>query len=146
MVDTSFEFPQIIKDAVKSLANDTRWKITEYLVSNGSVSYSRLLNELRIPNKGSLTFHLDALSKGAIIERRENFGERTEEKVFYDISPLGKDIINGLLSALAPMQTTILPQEEAQMSAAAIQPDKNRRFRIKTETEEPRILTPITAV
>jgi hypothetical protein len=106
MVDSNFEVPEIIKYAVKGLDNPTRWKIVEYLISNESVSYSNLLKGIDIKRKGSLTFHLDMLSKSAILERRENFGEQAEERVFYNISQLGKEIINGLLSALVPNTTT----------------------------------------
>jgi len=110
MAYINFEFPEIIKYAVKGLDNETRWKIVEYLISNDDVSYSKLLKDLNIRRKGSLTFALNMLSKGAMVERREDFGAKTGERVFYGISPLGKDIINGLLSALVPGQRNVVAQ------------------------------------
>jgi DNA-binding MarR family transcriptional regulator len=101
MESAKFEFPQLIKDIVKGLDNDLRWKILEHLINNGSMSYSQLLKELNT-RKGSLTFHLGALSKSAIIERYENLSDKTGNKSFYELSPIGKEVVNGLLSSLAP--------------------------------------------
>jgi hypothetical protein len=143
MENKGFEFPQIIKDVVKGLDNDTRLKIVEYIVNNGSVSYSNLLRELNIPRKGSLTFHLDVLSKSAIINRYEDFDQKNNEWIFYDISILGKDIINGLLAALAPMQNKItIPNEDKFSLAASGEAAMNTKYAIE---EYSQILPPITA-
>lgn len=102
----SFQFPQILKEAIKGLDNESRWKILEYLIENGETSYTNLLNALKISNKGKLTFHLRRLSKSAILNRYEILGTETGEKSFYNISPFGKDVINGLMSAFEPPPTT----------------------------------------
>jgi predicted transcriptional regulator len=100
MKDGRFQFPQILKEAIKGLDNESRWEIVEYLIKNGETSYSVLLKSLKINNKSKLTFHLTTLSKSAIIERYEILGNKTNEESFYDISSFGKNVINGLMSAL----------------------------------------------
>jgi DNA-binding HxlR family transcriptional regulator len=94
-----FEFPAILKYAIEGFDNPLRWKILEYLVEHGETSYSNLLKALNINNKGKLTFHLRELSKNALLNRFEVIGIKTGEKSFYDISPFGRSLINGLMSA-----------------------------------------------
>lgn len=104
METKSFEFPYALKNAIKGLDNDLRWKILEYLVEVGETPYSKLLKELKIKNKGILTFHLRELSKSGIIDRFELLGSDTNGKSFYDVSHFGRNVINGLMSALLPKQ------------------------------------------
>lgn len=111
METKSFEFPYALKNAIKGLDNDLRSKIVEYLVENGETSYSKILKELEIKNKGILTFHLRELSKSGVIERLELLGSKKDQKSFYNVSPFGRNVINGLMSSLLPRQTTIIDQK-----------------------------------
>jgi DNA-binding HxlR family transcriptional regulator len=104
----SFEFPYALKNAIKGLDNDLRLKIVEYLAENGETSYSKILKGLKIKNKGKLTFHLRELSKSGVIERFELLGTKTDEKSFYNVSPFGRGVVNGLMSSLLPTETTLL--------------------------------------
>jgi DNA-binding transcriptional ArsR family regulator len=106
----SFEFPYTIRNALKGLDNDLRLKIVEYLVENGETSYSKILKGLEIKNKGKLTFHLRKLSESGVIDRLELLGSNTDEKSFYNISPFGRNVVNGLMSSLLPRQTTLMDQ------------------------------------
>jgi hypothetical protein len=96
-------FPDMLKKAVHGLDNEIRWDIVRYLTENGETSYTALLKGLKIDKKGKLTFHLRTLSRSAIINRHEILGARTGEKSFYDVSAFGSKVINGLMSAFAPL-------------------------------------------
>jgi DNA-binding transcriptional ArsR family regulator len=109
MVSTEFEFPQLIKDILKGLDSEERLSILELLINNENMSYTQLLDNLDVKYKGSLNYHLNMLSKSAIIERRENLAHTSGNKSFYEISPIGKEVINGLLSSLAPISSTPMP-------------------------------------
>jgi DNA-binding HxlR family transcriptional regulator len=98
----NFVFPALIKTAISGLDNDTRLRVLESLINNGRMSYSKLHKDIDVPNKGRLNFHLRILSKSAIIQRFEDLSKATGERSFYDISPIGRDLINGLLSVLSP--------------------------------------------
>jgi DNA-binding HxlR family transcriptional regulator len=102
MSKNEFEFPPIIKKAVSGMDNELRWKILESFVNKGDMSHSRLMAELKVTNKGILNFHLKNLSKSALIERYEDLSNKTSDRSFYTISDIGKNIINGLMSALGP--------------------------------------------
>jgi len=104
MKNKRFEFPRPLKEAIKGLDNESRWKIIEYLTENGESSYSTLLNDLKVENKGILTFHLQELSKGALINRYEIFGNTTKKRSFYDISSFGKNMINNLMLTFSASQ------------------------------------------
>jgi predicted transcriptional regulator len=98
----AFKFPQEIKDAIKGLDNSKRWKIIECLIENGETSFSKLMKELNIHNKGILTFHLEILSRSGLVRRYEKIGKDTGEKSFYDISSFGRIMVNSLGSTLDP--------------------------------------------
>jgi hypothetical protein len=106
MEKESFKFPSVLKEAVSGLDHELRWKILESIIKNGSMSYSKLLSDLNIEKKrkGKLTFHLGKLTTSALIERFEQLGTWSERS-FYDISPFGKDLINGLMESIAPQTT-----------------------------------------
>jgi len=108
MPNNEFEFPSVIKKAVNGLDNDVRWKIIESIVNKGDMSYSRLMSELRVDNKGILNFHLKNLSKSALIERYEDLSNRSGDRSFYTIGEIGKEIINGLMTALIPHKNKII--------------------------------------
>lgn len=118
MSQDKFEFPTVIKKAVNGLDNELRWKIMESIINHGDMSYSKLMNELKLDNKGILNFHLKNLSKSALIERYEDLSSRTGDRSFYSISDIGKDIVNGLLTALNP-QTKIIYFDPKKFETAA---------------------------
>jgi DNA-binding HxlR family transcriptional regulator len=136
MQKKNFEFPPVMKYAVKGLDNKLRWKILETIITNGSMSYTKLMKELKIENKGILTFHLETLSKSALIERYEDLSVGTRDRSFYDISPIGKDIINGLISALAP-QPSFEGFDKKLFNTAATIFDRNVDYQTPIISNEP---------
>jgi DNA-binding HxlR family transcriptional regulator len=135
MEKQDFEFPAVIKEAIRGLNNTVRWKILESIITNGSMSYTKLMKELKIENKGILTFHLEALSKSTLIERYEDLSIRTRDRSFYEISPIGKDIINGLMSAMAP-QTNLVEFNKSLFETAATAFDRSIKYYYATLANE----------
>jgi DNA-binding MarR family transcriptional regulator len=120
-----FEFPSVIKRAVSGLDNELRWKIIESIVNKGDMSYSRLMSELKLDNKGLLNFHLKNLSKSALIERYEDLSNTSGDRSFYTISDIGKEIINGLLAGLNPQKKILYFDPDLLAKSAIGQEKKN---------------------
>ncbi len=64
------------------------------------MSYTALKNKIELDNKGLFNYHLGKLLKSGIIERFEYIGKKNGDRSYYDISQLGKRVINGLLSTM----------------------------------------------
>jgi len=124
MAYSEFEFPPIIKGAVHGLDNKWRWKIVESIMNKGDMSYSMLMSELKLDNKGLLNFHLKNLSKSALVERYEDLSSSDGDRSFYTISEIGKEIVNGLLAGLNPSKK-ILYYVSGSLQTSAISREKN---------------------
>lgn len=150
MSDEPFTFPLEIKDAVRGLNNNIRWEIIESLVRNGEMSYTNLMQDVSLKNKGIMNFHLKKLSNSALIARHEILGKSSGERVFYNVSPFGDRFLKGLMSALTPPPS---PQPVPIISdiISFTSPYSNRSIEVQTETakksNESEILAvaPITA-
>lgn len=97
-----FTFPEELRKAVEGLDSPIRWQIMESLINNGKSSHTGLMTAIGLDNTGQLNPHLKILLQTGLLDRTEAFGSRGRERSFYDISAFGKNMINGLLSALVP--------------------------------------------
>ena len=100
------EIPQEVKRAVRGLDNPVRWKIVEILRANPELSYTQLMESLDI-KKGRLTYHLNQLLKGAILQNFSKDGLETQYDSFYAVTHFGESLINSLMEPLQPALTTI---------------------------------------
>jgi len=82
------EIPYEVKKAVKALDNPVRWKIIETLRAKQDLSYTQLLESLDV-RKGQLTYHLNMLLKGSIIQNYSKDILETPYDSFYAITHFG---------------------------------------------------------
>jgi hypothetical protein len=100
------EIPQEVKRAVRGLDNPVRWKIVEVLRANFELSYTQLMESLHI-EKGRLTYHLNELLKGAIIQNYSKDGLESQYDSFYAVTHFGEMLISSLIEPLRPPQAQI---------------------------------------
>ena len=101
----SFQFPSEIKDLVKSLHDDTKWRVLELLIDNQKLSYTQIKNKLAIgddASKGTLNYHLKELQKSGWIRNWiEDLTDLSDnQKSFYAISKFGSKVIEGIMEAM----------------------------------------------
>jgi len=101
---TEFMIPDEIKDAIKAINNKFRFKIIENIYQKGPLSYTELLNELKL-RKGSLTYHLDALLEGGLLDNYPIDEIDSQYKSYYSLSKFGRDFLSALFS---PFDYTIM--------------------------------------
>ena len=99
-----FKFPKEIKDVLKSLGDETRWKILEFIIGNNNKqSYTEIKHELKISDekKGPFNYHLKELQKAGWLRRTLESEKDTERsKSYYAISKFGLKVIEGTLQAM----------------------------------------------
>jgi DNA-binding PadR family transcriptional regulator len=100
----SFQFPSEIKDLVKGLHDETKWKILELLVINEKLSYTQIKTQLEIgdESKGTLNYHLKELQKAGWIRNWiEDVTDLSDnQKSFYAISKFGSKVLDGIMKAM----------------------------------------------
>lgn len=102
-----FKFPTEIKRAIHGLDNEQRWRILEVLIKGDELPYTHIHNKLGLKKKGLTTYHLNELSKAGIIQNFSKDEIRDRYSSYYEVSPFGKDLINGLLESLKPAKVTM---------------------------------------
>lgn len=105
LILTDQRVPNELKRAVAAVDSDLRWKIVELLLSHKELSYTELVKKLGI-RKGSLTYHLNQLKKGAILENYAKEDFKTLYDSYYSVSPYGRQFIDSLFSSLSPLPPT----------------------------------------
>ena len=93
--------PAEIKRAVAASDGDPRWKNIEVLMDQEELSYTQLQDRLGI-SKSDLTYHLDKLVKGAILDNYSKNELSTRYGSYYALSPFGLQILKGLIDAVQP--------------------------------------------
>ena len=94
-------FPSELKRAIKAIDNETRVQLVAELLKSGELSYTQILNILKI-RKGSLTHHLTELAKGALVRNFVKDELRTEYESFYSLTKFGESFIEALHATLYP--------------------------------------------
>ena len=99
-----FKFPKEIKDVLKSLGDETRWKMLEFIINNNNKqSYTEIKHALKISDekKGPFNYHLKELQKAGWLRRTLESEKDTERsKSYYAISKFGLKVIEGTLQAM----------------------------------------------
>lgn len=97
--EKDFVIPVI--DAIKALDSDERRRILIELEEAGSLSYSELKQKTGY-KKGTLNYHLKELAAAGMIRNFLMDQEITSYTSYYEVSDLGRNIIEGILSAFRP--------------------------------------------
>jgi DNA-binding transcriptional ArsR family regulator len=95
------QVPLEIRRAIKALQDDTRFDILLTLSERGEMSFSQLETTIG-RSSPSLTYHLQALKDGALIE---NFFKKTEDvdnHSFYRVTEFCERLIDSLFRVIAP--------------------------------------------
>jgi len=117
------EIPVELKDAIEALGHPVRIKIVEYLYDGREATYTELLRVTGV-RKGSLTYHLDILTRAAVVgawSRLDgNLGDM--RRAGYMLSPWGKEVIDGLISNYYSMISPekVAPRIIAKVSGGAL--------------------------
>ena len=101
MSRNSDEIPHEIKDAISALDDPIRWRIVENLLEKNELSYTEILNSLKI-SKGKLSYHLAKMTRGALLEKFGKNDVSLKYDSYYCLSSYGNKVIFGLMTALAP--------------------------------------------
>ena len=98
---TQHGVPEEVKRAVRALDSPIRWKIVELLRDKRELSYTELTKSLDI-KKGQLTYHINKLLKGSIVQNYSKDGVESKFDSFYEISHLGEAFLDSLVQPLQP--------------------------------------------
>ncbi|MFC1786754.1 winged helix-turn-helix domain-containing protein [Halobacteriota archaeon] len=107
----SSEIPEEIKLAISAIDNDVRQAIVVSLSKHNELSFTELLNKLKI-EKGSLSNHLKKLMKGSLVEHyfRHEFNE--DKYSYYGITSFGECFVDALFQSLEPPQPIFASDDE----------------------------------
>jgi DNA-binding transcriptional ArsR family regulator len=98
---TQHGVPDEVKAAVRALDSPIRWKIIELLRAKRELSYTELTRSLDI-KKGQLTYHINELLKGAIVQNYSKDGVGSKFDSFYEISRFGEAFLDSLVEPMQP--------------------------------------------
>src|SRR2546428_5666661 len=111
------KIPTELKRAVGSLDNPIRWRIVEILSDRQELSYTELIESLHI-KKGQLTYHLNELLKGAVLENYLKDGLESKYDSYYAISHFGKSLLKSVVETLQPKPVTLAVFKDIFVSSA----------------------------
>ena len=98
------EIPLLVRNSIKALCDENRQGILIYLLKNGSKSFIEISKDLKIP-KNNLSHHIKILMRYALIYNFYNRNEFADKYSFYEISKLGKTIINNVINLIIPLKS-----------------------------------------
>jgi DNA-binding transcriptional ArsR family regulator len=93
------EMPQEILSPLKLLADDTRLAIVLTLLKRGDMTFSQLLQVLKVP-RNVLSHHLRLLVRAALVRNYYVKKEGASEYSFYGSTSTSKDFVDGILGTL----------------------------------------------
>ena len=101
------KLPLLVRNSIKAFSDENRQDILIFLLKNGSKSFIEISKDLKIP-KNNLSYHFKILIRYGLIYNFYKRNEFAEKYSFYEISKLGKRLINNLMNFVKP----VLPKEE----------------------------------
>ena len=101
------DFAKPIVLVIEALSSKRRRRILIEL-ENGSLSYTELRRRTGL-SRGEIDYHLSRLVASGLIRRflREKRFPRYEVNTYYEVSDLGKRLIEGILNAFRPPKSNI---------------------------------------
>ena len=94
------ELPLIIRNAIKGLCDEKRQGILIYLKNKGPKSFTDITKEFDL-SKANLSHHLRNLMKTGLIYNFYKKNKLNDKYSYYEISKLGKIIIENLISMVS---------------------------------------------
>lgn len=107
-VDIHNNIPMVIKRSTRVFGLPLAWEIVEYFTTHEKATYSELVQEFKnYGDRKHLHTAINQMSTVGLLDRFETMyvdgkGNAKFEGAYYTISPWGKAIVNGLMSALKP--------------------------------------------
>jgi len=93
--------PIEVRNAIKTLQDDTRIEILLTLSENGEMSFSPIGHSMGLSSSG-LTYHLQPLKESALIENFFKKVENVDSHSFYRVTEFGERLIDSLFRILNP--------------------------------------------
>lgn len=106
------DFPKPIASTIEALGSDIRRNIMIQLGSSGALPYSTLKQQTGL-KKGRLNYHIKKLTSAGMIRNFLNTNAETGYSSYYEVTSLGKSVIEGIFSAFRPMEPQIQPDSSA---------------------------------
>lgn len=120
------DFPEPISSMIEALDSDIRRKILIYIEMKKALAYSDLIKILDL-GKGSLNYHLKILISSGLIRNYVEKNNETGYSSYYEVSQLGRAVIDGLFSAFKPVKKT---QQEPASSTTTIDFESHTKTRM----------------
>jgi DNA-binding transcriptional ArsR family regulator len=90
-----------VKRALRALQDDTRLEILLKLSEKEDMSFSQIQDLMKLPSP-NVTYHLQALQEGALIENFFKKVEDVDSHSFYRVTEFGERILDSLFRVLTP--------------------------------------------
>ena len=102
------DFPKPIASTIEALNSGIRRNMIIQLGSWGALPYSTLGQKTGL-KKGRMNYHLKILTSAGMIRNFLLKNEETGFSSYYEVTPLGKSVIEGIFSAFRPIEPEIQP-------------------------------------
>jgi len=117
-------FPEEVKRALDSIADESRQKILSTLIREYEFAYTELKNSLEL-TKGNLNHHLSELLKAGLISKCLKGKSEKPFESYYSLSDFGRDFIVGTLNALKPSTSELVELDTERSSATLFNTSAN---------------------
>ena len=110
------QFPDEVTEAVEAFDGQREQAIMVLLFNEGSLSFTELrekLSEEERYDKGKLTYSLNKLADGGLIQKRLLEREESDFSSYYDISEYGERFIDSLFYTLGSTEGPSAPEKPA---------------------------------
>lgn len=91
------EMPLVVRNSIKGVSNENRQGILIYLLKKGPKSFTEISKDLNI-SKNNLSHHIKILMRYGLTYNFYNRNEFDDKYSFYEISKLGRGLINTLIN------------------------------------------------
>jgi len=97
------EVPIELRKAISGFDNDIRLSIFLVLNKHGELSFSEIAQKLGMnKQKAKMDFHLDKLTKSAVVEHKYKHQIGNEKYSFYSLTSYSRNLWNNIVSSLKP--------------------------------------------
>lgn len=96
------EIPLVVRNSIKALSDEKRQSILMYLLKSGSKSFTEISKDLEF-SKNNLSHHIKTLVRYGLVYNYYSRNEFDDKYSFYEISKLGKVIMNNLIYTVIPL-------------------------------------------
>jgi len=101
IINRSEDFAEPVVSAIEALNSEHRRQILIHLEEVGSLPYSEIKRRMKL-SKGDLNYHLKELLAAGMIRNFIVDQKVTPYTSYYEVSELGRNVVEGLLGAFRP--------------------------------------------